>query len=136
MRLSISFFISACFFFNNRSFSFDTKLRNAGTASAVGFRPLSLTTVLEPMHNHSTLFVPAAAVFLAASAFSLPLSSEAAVPSGPLTDTRGTSLPSTVGPTWPVLRAPGGTYAFALRTTAPYLLIVSTSDRHLRDTKM
>lgn len=38
IRLSISFFIKACFFLINRSFSFETKLRNAGIGSAPGYR--------------------------------------------------------------------------------------------------
>ncbi len=47
----------------------------------------------------------------------------AATPSGPLTETLGTSIFAALLAAGgaPGLRAPGGTYAFVPRTTAPYL---------------
>jgi hypothetical protein len=58
------------------------------------------------------------------------------VPSGPFTDTLGSSALATLftgGETTPGFLAPGGTYALVPRTTAPYLNVGQTvSDRRTR----
>lgn len=108
-RLSISLFIKACFFFRSRSFSVETKFLNAGTASA------GCLAVLEVLGaGDGTLLAEGVDEVVV----------ETAVPSGALTATFGSSVLAggvVVIPAAPVLRAPGGTYAFAPRTTAPYL---------------
>ena len=105
MRLSISLFIKACFFFRSRSFSVETKFLNAGTASA-GCLAAPLGA------GEGTLLADGVDEVVAL---------RTAAPSGALTATFGSS-DFTGGVTdAAVLRAPGGTYAFAPRTTAPYL---------------
>lgn len=135
IRLSISFFMSACFFLRSRSFSFDTKSRNAGTASTAGYNIYRASNV--PVN----LYLPCASTQASAGRRTLPPAAGAGEgvfgggvpvavwvlptmePSGAFTATLGTSdlgLRTVVG-FMPGLRAPGGTYAFTLRTTAPYL---------------
>ena len=107
-RLSISLFISACFFFRSRSFSVETKFRKAGTASAGCFAAV-------PLGAGEGTLLPVGVDAVVALA-------DTAVPSGALTATFGSSdLAGGVVTVPAVLRAPGGTYAFAPRTTAPYL---------------
>ena len=104
-RLSISLFIKACFFFRSRSFSVETKFLNAGTASA-GCLAAPLGA------GEGTLLADGVDEVVALGT---------AAPSGALTATFGSS-DFTGGVTdVAVLRAPGGTYAFAPRTTALYL---------------
>jgi hypothetical protein len=136
MRFSRSFLTSAWRFCVSRCFSSLTKSRNAGSASAGGWRGA------RSISTHTLSKREAERARTLGAGLGVPLGT--LLPSGALTATFGTSfsfsfsalsLPSSFPPAAaaatadgavepfvdPALRAPGGTYAFWPLTTAPYL---------------
>ena len=135
MRLSISLLTSAWRFCVKRCFSSFTKSRKAGSGSAGGFAPWPfgagdgalLDAGLAPVPEIAVPSGPFTATLGTAADFSLSPFACVGLGTGLVAEAAMLAGNSCAGPGEdeaggkPGRRAPGGTYAFCPRTTAPYL---------------